>query len=412
MPVTRAHIHQGEETPTNDPKTPVPQAVLKLTGSGSGGRLSRPGEQADWTLDSFLAARDEASSHDSQSGDDESIDSDESSSVTELDYLESTTLSGSSSPSVLPFSLEETPPEKRRKKRKPAADCHVLIPWSSLLNLVTENMACAKCGQAITHFERRTIGIATELDFRCSVCKSQATAEALRTDYAKNKSPDDFIRRERRVDSYEMNYRLILATQLMGEGQVGGSIIGLMLDLSRETFRNPWGSMEESIGEELVKIGARVADSNLKIETLGKVAILMPNGKAKYPVSVSYDMGWQKSSKTYDSLSGQGLMIGDVTKRVVCYKNYSKACRVCQIHEKKKATNQTLNLPVRRHACPRNHDGSSKGMEAKAVLECVNKIWTHSEIAALVTLICIDDDASTKGYLSHKFEDLDFLNLS
>jgi hypothetical protein len=41
--------------------------------------------------------------------------------------------------------------------------------------------------------------------------------------------------------------------------------------------------MEESIGKELVKIGARVTDSNLKKETMGKVEILMEDGKAKYP---------------------------------------------------------------------------------------------------------------------------------
>ncbi len=56
--------------------------------------------------------------------------------------------------------------------------------------------------------------------------------------------------------------------------------------------------MEQSTGKEIVKIGARVADCNLKIKTIGKVAILMDNGKAKYPVPVSYNMGWKKAAKT------------------------------------------------------------------------------------------------------------------
>ncbi len=76
--------------------------------------------------------------------------------------------------------------------------------------------------------------------------------------------------------------------------------------------------MEEALGIEQTKIGRRVADFNLKQETMGKVAIFV-GGKAKYPVSVSYDMGWQKAAKTYNSLSGQGLMIGDRTKRVVAF---------------------------------------------------------------------------------------------
>jgi hypothetical protein len=205
------------------------------------------------------------------------------------------------------------------------------------------------------------------------------------------------IRCKRQVDSYEMNYWLIIATQLMGKSQVGGSIMGLMLDPTRESFQNSWVSMEESIGKELVKSGLRVTDSNLKKETIGKVAKLMGNGKAKYPELVSYDMGWQKAAKMYDSLLGQGLMIGNRMKCVVCYKNYSKACRVCQRHAQKIEENNQPDLHVHPHDCPpRNHDGSSKGMKALEALECVNKVWIHIEITAFDTIICIDDDASTK----------------
>ncbi len=142
----------------------------------------------------------------------------------------------------------------------------------------------------------------------------------------------------------------------MGKSKVGGSIIGLMLDLTRELFWNSWGPMEESIGKELVKIGARVAA--LKKETMGKVAICCDNGMAKYPVSASYDMGWQKASKTYGSMSGQGLMIGHQTKGVIAVKNYSMACLVCQRHETTIEKNETPDIPVREHNCPRNHDGS------------------------------------------------------
>jgi hypothetical protein len=50
----------------------------------------------------------------------------------------------------------------------------------------------------------------------------------------------------------------------MGESQAGGSIIGFMLDMTREPFWNSWGPMETALGKEIVKIGARVANSNLK----------------------------------------------------------------------------------------------------------------------------------------------------
>jgi hypothetical protein len=95
-----------------------------------------------------------------------------------------------------------------------------------------------------------------------------------------------------------------MATQLLGESQVGGSIIGLFLDLSRETFRNTWSGMEDALGVEQRKTGKEVVDANLNKETMGKEALMCKDGKLRYPVHLSYDMGWQKSSKTYDSLSG------------------------------------------------------------------------------------------------------------
>jgi hypothetical protein len=53
-----------------------------------------------------------------------------------------------------------------------------------------------------------------------------------------------------------------MATQLMGESQVGGSIIGLFLDLSREAFCNAWAPMEDALGVEQRKIGQEVVDFN------------------------------------------------------------------------------------------------------------------------------------------------------
>jgi hypothetical protein len=68
---------------------------------------------------------------------------------------------------------------------------------------------------------------------------------------------------------------------------------------------------------------------------------------------------------------------------------------------------ETPNVAVREHNCPRNHEGSLKGMEVKVALECVNRVWSSSEIRAFIEIICVDDDASTRAYLSHSFADLD-----
>ena len=158
-----------------------------------------------------------------------------------------------------------------------------------------------------------------------------------------------------------------------------------MVELTTEAIRSRWSEMERKHGEEQVKNGKRSVEWKMKKETRGKVAD-MCDGIAKYPCSVSYDMGWQKASKTYDSLSGQGLMIGYRTKRVVAVQNYSKVCNICQRHSIAMDKYETPDIPVREHNCPKNHEGSSKGMEAKAALECVNRVWSQSEMRALSKL--------------------------
>ena len=65
------------------------------------------------------------------------------------------------------------------KERNATDDCHVLIRWSQLQNLVKNRMSCSYCGLAVTSFKRRTVGIATEVDFFCSACEVSDTVGAV-----------------------------------------------------------------------------------------------------------------------------------------------------------------------------------------------------------------------------------------
>jgi hypothetical protein len=124
-----------------------------------------------------------------------------------------------------------------------------------------------------------------------------------------------------------------MATQLLGKSQVGGSIIGTFLDLlTREAFGNAWRPMQDLLGVEQREIGRQCCNLNLLKETMGKIAVQGEDGNVKFPIDVSYDMGWQNSAKTYESLSGPRLMIGSRTKNVMSYQNYSKACGICERH--------------------------------------------------------------------------------
>ena len=140
-----------------------------------------------------------------------------------------------------------------------------------------------------------------------------------------------------------------MATQHMGKSQVGGSIIGMFLDLTREAFQSNWATMEEVMSGEQVRIGSECCDMNLLKETMGKIGVLDTHGKVSYPIDVSYDMGWQKSAKTYGSLSGHRLMVGSCTKNVVAYQNFSKTCDICCCHTRKMIAAKTPDIEVSKH---------------------------------------------------------------
>jgi hypothetical protein len=157
---------------THDTPNPIQNLktsyMLKELGSGgSGGCCNNPDLTAGWKLIDSAPSTGEYQVDDvvddELEGDDDEILDSEGSSVTVLDQLEPP--NSRTTPLGVEFALLETPPEKLRKMRKAPVDCHALNCWSSLVKLVKENMTCAKCGNAINKFERRTIGIATELDF-------------------------------------------------------------------------------------------------------------------------------------------------------------------------------------------------------------------------------------------------------
>jgi hypothetical protein len=237
------------ETPEPPKYSSLPMAVRKLVcGSGKANRMEKTSSpNARWNLEFCSTTAKEADVSD----DDDSLSSDDDSQIT-VETVESTNLLQIGTPNTpgsptLPVrtidcALLETPTDDRKTKRKRPDDCHIIIRWSQLVQLIETNFTCS-CGHSIKNLDRRTVGIATDVDFHCQSCKKTASALADRSDYVEEKLETSFIRREARIDSYEMNWRLLMSTQLMGESQVGGSIIGMFLDLSRETFRNQWVPM-------------------------------------------------------------------------------------------------------------------------------------------------------------------------
>jgi hypothetical protein len=165
----------------------LPIALSHLGTGGSGGRVrSVRVDAALWKL--------ENNKRDCVSDDDTSDD-------------DSMTLSSTTKPS---------------NKRKSLVDCYVLVGWSELEKLVKERMVCASCGMAVTAFVQQTVGIATEVNFSCSNCNQSQTAVALRSEYVVQTTAASEYQCKQWIDYYELNWRIIMATRLLGESLTGG----------------------------------------------------------------------------------------------------------------------------------------------------------------------------------------------
>jgi hypothetical protein len=275
---------------------------------------------------------------------------------------------------------------------------HILIPYSQMVDWISSSMNCRHCRATIkpSSIGRTTAGIATELHFSCdsAVCSSRepTTMEA-----------DTVVRSgdhwHSKIPKYAVNWRLLAATQLFGESQKAGEIISGFLDLSHSAFRSNWCRMEE----ELSVAHEEVADETINKNIENCVKLKTPDAvTGKVPITVSFDMGWQKRGRSYNSLSGHAFLIDVETGKVVAKQVYCKNCRKCLSYSKQGLTSD--NYPE--HNCSRNYGGSSKGMEPKSALGMMLGLYYHPRYKLAVDQMVIDDDASTRALVSHCLAEL------
>ena len=112
-------------------------------------------------------------------------------------------------------------------------------------------------------------------------------------------------------------------------------------------------------------------------------------GEGPVAVGVSYDMGWRKRGKSYDSLSGVGTAVGLKTGKVISYATRNTLCRVCQ---EAVANNREPTV----HDCRRNHEGSSKSMEANVAVQLFGNAV---EGGVRYSTYAGDDDSTTENRL-------------
>ncbi|XP_043273892.1 uncharacterized protein [Venturia canescens] len=102
-------------------------------------------------------------------------------------------------------------------------------------------------------------------------------------------------------------------------------------------------------------------------------------------ICVSFDMGWttRGTGRSYDSLSGNAVLIGLFSKKIIAYIAENRKCKKCDAGHSQQD-----------HDCRKNCAGTAKGMEPKAAVEMTvrNPIFKKNKIQ--VGLIVADNDST------------------
>jgi len=112
-------------------------------------------------------------------------------------------------------------------------------------------------------------------------------------------------------------------------------------------------------------------------------------------LKLSYDMGWQKRGRGFNSQTGVGHMIGHKGGKVVGYKTRNKRCVTC--HKAFRSGKR-----AKKHDCRRNWYQSSKAMEPDVAKEISLEIMT--ELDTGIHSIIGDEDSTTTKILREEVD--------
>ena len=299
-----------------------------------------------------------------------------------------------------------------------------LIDLHSLVSMIEKNTVCKFCGSVVQVAEE-TVGISTSLKLECTceTCNNKEETSNHRTHFPSNRG------NYKSVESYASNVFFVLGLQQIGAGASECGIVITYLNLPNSaSFKSKsFNRIESCIRPTVKKLTQQSIECALQEEIKktileekpprARVSLLRKFNersieKEDVPLTICYDMGWNKRSSgtRYDSVSGHGLMIGGYTKKVIGYKSLSKECSVCSKFLKKRGMKKHDNLPEAEeeskpepHECTKNHEGSSKSMECEAVLDLVKEAFFERNF--VVGTIVADDDTTMKKMLRHNYKD-------
>ena len=282
---------------------------------------------------------------------------------------------------------------------------NVILPLNSLLTFIADNFCCRHCRTVLSTTDEETplrleiIGIASGLHFNCSN-KSCPASGSLRPDLASDATiktaklteGTPFYNRVNAGD-LQLNRRFVMGMQLCGIGRHDGTILAGMLDVNVSAMINRWTAIQDIVGAAIETVGREVLEENLYIECQ-----LSPVGAGgRSALAIASDTRWDKrgSGRKYDSLSGCSVALGLRSQLVLELEPMSSICSSCA-----RGVEHQDNL------CPKNYDGSAKGMEACGAARIAERLFANEECKCYIAFLVTDDDASVRKVLTHSFKDM------
>ena len=296
--------------------------------------------------------------------------------------------------------------KRRRRLTSDTLDSVNILPLNQLLNFIENSFCCKRCNKTLTRCNEEeeeevrplgleVFGLACGLNFKCE-CGAQESLRPVTVPEAtsKLKTLQDGNPYGTQVNAgdFEINRRLQLGLQLCRDGRQEGKALAGMLNLNRNPMKNKWTEVQETIGKVIVDIGKEVLDENLHIE-----CELSPVGQdERRALDVASDTRWDKCGSTwrYNSLSGCSVAFGFRSELPIDIECMSSVCIKC-----------TKGIEHKADICPKNYDGSSKGMEASEAAKITCRLFLNpKENCYIANLVTTDDDTSVFKILTHSYE--------
>lgn len=194
-----------------------------------------------------------------------------------------------------------------------------------------------------------------------------------------------------KVIDYKLNRLYMLGIQACGGGKKEATRVAAFLGIGSNCLGHQFSQMEQELGKITSEFGKECMALNLqkelalsqRDETTGMIAL-----------KVCGDACWRKRAvgMKCDSISGLHEFIGLHSKKVLAVKIMSRQCLYCD-----------SNTPHEEGACPKNHDGSAKSMEAEGCL--ANVLSLHKPGEHYVGLIVQDHDSSTQAVCRYSYQE-------